>query len=152
VARDGGIFAFGTAGFSGSTAGRKLGGPIVVLLAAPPAPAGLVDQLRVADEGPRAAYARDLFHLWTTHNGCDTRAEVLKSESLAPVTVESGCHVTAGRWLSRYDSVETHDPATLDIDHMVPLAEAWDSGADRWDATKRRRTPTTWAIRTAWWR
>jgi hypothetical protein len=84
VAGDGGIFAFGTAGFSGSTAGRKLGGPIVVLLAAPPAPVALVEQLRVADEGPRAGYARDLFHLWTTHNGCDTRAEVLKSESLTP--------------------------------------------------------------------
>ncbi|HVW32937.1 MAG TPA: lamin tail domain-containing protein [Acidimicrobiia bacterium] len=139
VAGDGGIFAFGTAGFSGSTAGRRLGGPIVVLLPAPPGRAALLDDLAVAAEGARAGYDRDLFHHWidADHDGCDTRAEVLEAESLAPVTVGPGCHVTAGDWISPYDGVESHDPATLDIDHMVPLAEAWDSGASAWDASRR---------------
>jgi hypothetical protein len=33
----------------------------------------------------------------------------------------------------------TRDSTAFDIDHMVPLAEAWDSGAKRWTADTRRR-------------
>jgi hypothetical protein len=113
--------------------------PIVVLLPAPPGPASLLDQVRGAAEDARAGYDRDLFKHWVDadHNGCDTRAEVLKTESRTPPAIETGCHVTSGDWLSAYDSVKTDDPGSLDIDHMVPLAEAWDSGADHWDAAKR---------------
>lgn len=39
----------------------------------------------------------------------------------------AGCKLSGGRWLSYYDGQAVTDPAKLDIDHMVPLAEAWDS-------------------------
>jgi hypothetical protein len=46
--------------------------------------------------------------------------------------------VVAGDWYSLYDGLTFTDPAELDIDHMVPLAEAWDSGASSWDAARRQ--------------
>jgi hypothetical protein len=48
-----------------------------------------------------------------------------------------GCNVVGGVWLSPYDKVTVTDPAKMDVDHMVPLADAWRSGADKWDDTRR---------------
>src|SRR6185369_4179662 len=45
----------------------------------------------------------------------------------------------SGRWLSPYDNKAVTDPGDLDIDHMVPLAAAWRSGANKWDDTKREQ-------------
>ena len=152
VAGDGGIFAFGTAGFSGSTAGRTLGGPIVVVLAGAARSGELLDQLRVAGEGARGGYDRDLFNHWVDadRNGCDTRQEVLRTENRGTLTLD-GCRVVSGRWLSLYDGVETSDPGALDVDHMVPLAEAWDWGAARGTPSGGRRSPTTSATPAPWW-
>ncbi|MGW4291168.1 HNH endonuclease family protein [Streptomyces sp. NPDC004673] len=85
-------------------------------------------------------YQRDLFKHWVDadQDGCDTRAEVLISESRTETTVHTGCRVTAGTWFSYYDGVTITDPATLDIDHVVPLAEAWDSGASAWTPERRQ--------------
>ena len=49
----------------------------------------------------------------------------------------SGCNVVGGQWESVYDGRSFTDPLQVDIDHMVPLANAWRSGADEWDDTKR---------------
>lgn len=94
-----------------------------------------VKQLPLAAE-TRRGYDRDKFRHWTDADGdCqDTRDEVLRAESLVTT---SGCDITEGKWRSYYDGVTTRDPSDLDIDHLVPLAEAWDSGAKRW--TKRTR-------------
>ncbi len=43
----------------------------------------------------------------------------------------------SGRWLSIYDGVEVSDPSELDVDHLVPLAEAWRSGAHAWETDRR---------------
>ena len=86
----------------------------------------------------RAGYDRDRFRHWIDANGdCqDTRDEVLVAESLVAT---GGCNVTEGEWRSAYDGVTTEDPSVLDIDHLVPLAEAWDSGAKRWTRGTRTR-------------
>jgi uncharacterized protein YodC (DUF2158 family) len=99
----------------------------------------MLARLRVAPEGPRTGYSRDLFPLWidADHNGCDTRHEVLIAESTVPAQVGPGCSVS-GKWFSAYDGVTTTDASSFDIDHMVPLAEAWDSGASGWDLNRRR--------------
>jgi uncharacterized protein DUF1524 len=97
--------------------------------------------LRVAPEGSRSGYSRDLFPHWIDADGdrCDTREEVLIAESRSPAQVDSyGCKVLAGDWFSIYDGVVTDQPGELDIDHVVALGEAWDSGASSWDTARRR--------------
>ncbi|MFD6372232.1 HNH endonuclease family protein [Streptomyces roseolus] len=102
--------------------------------------ADAVDLVPVADES-RTGYTRDKFKHWNTGldaaDGCNTRAEVLLAEAVESPAVAAGCKLSGGRWLSYYDGQEVNDPAKLDIDHMVPLAEAWDSGASAWDAKRR---------------
>lgn len=91
------------------------------------------------DEEVSDGYDRDLFKHWTDADGdgCNTRYEVLIEESLTQVTVGSGCKISGGTWVSAFDLNETTDPSTFDIDHFVPLKEAWDSGAWAWDAATR---------------
>jgi len=104
-------------------------------------PTSVLVGLRVAPEGPRTGYKRELFPLWidADHNGCDTREEVLIAESRTKAQVDPyGCKVVAGDWYSLYDGLTFTDPAELDIDHVVPLAEAWDSGAAGWDTARRQ--------------
>jgi hypothetical protein len=63
-------------------------------------------------------------------DGCDTRAEVLIRESSTRAQVDPiGCTVVAGDWYSPYDDRTWTDPAELEIDHVVALKEAHDSGA-----------------------
>jgi hypothetical protein len=87
----------------------------------------------------RTGYARDKFHLWidADGDGCNTRAEVLISEADDAPTIGSGCALSGGRWYSYYDGVSQTSASALDIDHVVPLAEAWDSGARSWSASRR---------------
>ncbi len=87
-----------------------------------------------------AVYDRDLFQHWidADSNGCDTRAEVLIAESLTDVTLGAGCSISGGEWFSTYDSATWFDPSDIDIDHVVPLADAWRSGAWAWTDTQRR--------------
>lgn len=98
-----------------------------------------ISSLPVAAEN-RTGYDRTLFRHWTDADGdgCSTRAEVLVAEADDPVTVGSGCSLSGGRWWSYYDGVSQYAASALDIDHMVPLAEAWDSGASTWTATTRQ--------------
>ncbi|MFD6684188.1 HNH endonuclease family protein [Micromonospora parva] len=102
--------------------------------------ADAVAQLPVADES-RTGYTRDKFKHWNTGldpaDGCNTRAEVLLSEAVESPTVTAGCKLSGGLWISYYDGQEVTDPGKIDIDHMVPLAESWDSGASNWDAKRR---------------
>lgn len=106
--------------------------------------ASRVDPLRLLNSLPVAAevtsgYNRELFRHWSDldSDGCDTREEVLIAERLSGSVV--GCKVVNGRWVSQYDGVTTINPSTFDIDHFVPLKEAWDSGAWRWDSSTRER-------------
>ncbi|ADB32560.1 conserved hypothetical protein [Kribbella flavida DSM 17836] len=95
--------------------------------------------LTVRAEGSTTGYSRDLFPHWTTVSGtCDTRDQVLKRDGTG-VTVDANCEPTAGRWYSVYDATYTTDDSAIDIDHIVPLAEAWKSGANSWTTAKRQR-------------
>lgn len=87
-----------------------------------------------------AGYDRTLFQHWddADGDGCDTRSEVLQEESKVPVTMSSGCTVATGEWVSRYDGQTWTNASNVDIDHMVPLAEAWGSGAHAWTDAQRR--------------
>ena len=89
----------------------------------------------------KTGYSRSLFKHWVdaNGNGCDTREEVLIAESQSKAQVDAyGCKVIEGDWLSPYDNVMHTNPSDLDIDHMIPLKEAWDSGAWSWTAAQRQ--------------
>lgn len=96
-----------------------------------------LNTLKVADE-VRTGYKRTLFKHWiSVGNGCDSRKAVIISEAIVKPKVEAGCKIIGGEWLSIYDNTKVTDAAKLDVDHVVPLAEAWDSGASTWDAAKK---------------
>lgn len=102
-----------------------------------------IDSLKVADES-RTGYVRTKFKHWITISrpgqvGCDSRKSVIIDESLVKPTIGKGCALSGGKWLSIYDNVEVTDAGKLDVDHMVPLAEAWDSGASSWTDLKRQQ-------------
>jgi hypothetical protein len=96
--------------------------------------AGGVDALTVAPPGSGTGYSRDLFVQWidANHDGCDTRCEVLKRQRQPALP-----GLPNGGWLSPYDGYTTPNSSELDIDHVVPLKEAWLSGASTWDAATR---------------
>lgn len=96
-----------------------------------------IKNLPIAGE-TRTGYERTKFRLWVDADGdCrDTRDEVLAAESLVSVR---GCDVRVGKWRSYYDRQVTTRSSDFDIDHLVPLAEAWDSGARRWSGGTRQR-------------
>ena len=56
---------------------------------------------------------------------------------MAPA-VGAKCLVSGGQWFSYYDDLYIPDAGKIDIDHLVPLAEAWDSGASHWDKARRQ--------------
>lgn len=94
--------------------------------------------LRVATESNASTYDRDLFPHWVTISGaCNTRETVLKRDGVNVMT-NSGCAATSGRWTSPYDGATWAAASDVDIDHMVPLAEAWRSGAYAWTTSRRR--------------
>ncbi|MFJ9461621.1 HNH endonuclease family protein [Kitasatospora sp. NPDC101447] len=97
-----------------------------------------IDALPVADEN-REDYERTKFRHWidADKNGCNTRKEVILAEAVDAPEVGPGCALTGGTWFSPYDSLTVTDSAALDVDHMVPLAEAWDSGAYGWTPKER---------------
>jgi hypothetical protein len=84
-------------------------------------------------------YSREQFKQWVDadSDGCDTRQEVLIAESLTPVTVGDGCRVEDGMWFSAADGDTLTNPASVDINHVVPLKEAWASGAHTWTLERR---------------
>lgn len=89
----------------------------------------------------KSGYSRSYFKHWidANGNGCNTREEVLIAESQSKAQVDAyGCKVIEGDWFSPYDNVMYTNPSELDIDHMVPLKEAWDSGAWNWTAAQRQ--------------
>lgn len=111
-----------------------------------------LNSLTVAAESHESSYSRDLFPHWITISGtCNTREEVLKRDG-TNVVVDSSCYPISGSWYSPYDGVTRTSPSSIDIDHMVPLAEAWRSGAWAWTTSKRRTYandlggPELWAV------
>lgn len=112
-----------------------------------PAPKGnlvnLIEKLPVAAE-KRDGYDRDAWKHWNSGlyaDGCDTRQEVLAVEAIIMPTLNArGCVVggeRGGSWYSYFDGVTVTNSTNLDIDHLVPLAEAHDSGGHSWDAATR---------------
>ena len=85
-------------------------------------------------------YNRSLFKHWIDEdkNGCNTRAEVLIAEAVVKPKKGKKCKLTGGKLLSAYDGKTLTNASKLDVDHLVPLAEAWRSGAWAWTPKQRQ--------------
>ncbi len=108
--------------------------------------------LTVAPDGSMDGYSRDKFPHWHTVSGtCDTRETVLERDGDG-VEVGSDCYPTSGSWTSPYDGGTWTQPSDVDIDHMVPLAVAWRTGASSWTQDEREAfandldSPQLWAV------
>lgn len=114
-----------------------------------------LESLRVAPRpSAQTDYRRDAFgSSWsdTDRNGCNQRDDVLVRDAVPGslrVGEQGGCDhdVLAGRWVDPYSGVEValddlkdrSQAQAVQIDHVVPLAEAWASGARDWSDSRRR--------------
>lgn len=94
--------------------------------------------LKVENPHPVGKYSRDKFGRGWASQGheCDTRETVLKRQG-TNVQVDAKCHPISGTWHSPYDNETWTKVSDVDIDHMVPLGEAWASGAWAWTSERR---------------
>ncbi|KAF8536696.1 hypothetical protein BDD12DRAFT_849856 [Trichophaea hybrida] len=84
-------------------------------------------------------YRRSLFPLWNTISGtCNTRETVLARDGTDVIT-NTACHPISGTWFSPYDGATWTQASDVDIDHVVPLSNAWKSGANTWTTARRQQ-------------
>ncbi|MEV6906751.1 hypothetical protein [Amycolatopsis sp. NPDC051071] len=100
----------------------------------------LLGTLQVAVRGTLDGYDRNKkFPHWKAVSGsCDVREELLKCDGVG-VTVNAECTPVTGSWRSRYDGETWTEASDVDVDHVVPLAQAWVSGARSWDQAAREQ-------------
>lgn len=111
---------------------------LVILVSNPsPAKAESISIIQMAEY--QSGYERSFFKHWidADRDGCDARREVLLAEAVIKPTINGKCTLAGGSWYSAYDGKTITNSALLDIDHLVPLAEAWRSGAWAWTPEQR---------------
>ena len=107
-------------------------------------------------------YERDAFgSSWSDidGNGCNQRDDVLLRDGVkgtVRVGEQGRCDhdVLAGTWVDPYtgrtlrftDLKDLHQAQAIQIDHIVPLAEAWVSGAKSWSEDRRRQYANTLSV------
>ena len=106
----------------------------------------MLGNVDVAPVGSMAGYSREEFPHWAADGtmfgwkepdgSCDVRDDALIRDGQS-IEIDEDCTFTAGQWLDPYTSATLKDSEDVDIDHIVPLANAWRSGADDWDEAKR---------------
>ncbi|MEU4212428.1 HNH endonuclease family protein [Streptomyces sp. NPDC026206] len=95
-------------------------------------------QLTVAKPRPMTGYSRTAFPHWAQQgNKCDTRETALERDG-QEVKRDAECRAVSGTWHSFYDGKTLKAASEVDIDHIVPLANAWRSGADKWTTERRK--------------
>ncbi|PKX96419.1 HNH endonuclease family protein [Aspergillus novofumigatus IBT 16806] len=120
-----------------------LGIPLVAAIPAPvalPTPPGIpsaataeseLAALTVAAAGSNDGYSRDLFPHWISQG-------VVLARDGTGIVKDSSCYPTSGSWYSPYDGATWTQASDVDIDHVVPLANAWRSGASEWTTAQRQ--------------
>ena len=98
--------------------------------------------LPVKGRAPATGYDRDLFPHWrdTDKDGCEADEQVLHSFA-AELVLVGPCREVAGRMIDPYSGEEVRwgrsRAGIVDVDHIVPLRDAWVKGAQSWPAEKR---------------
>lgn len=96
-------------------------------------------ELVVAEPRSLSGYSHARFMpSWTEAEGtCDTREVVLRRDAVS-VATDLDCEAVRGTWYSEYDGLVLHSEEQIDVDHLVPLANAWISGANTWTDAQRQ--------------
>ncbi len=104
-------------------------------------------KLKVAKVGSMSGFARAKFPHWRDaskygwpakpNNRCNARNAALYRDG-QHVKVPPSCTGLTGSWLDPYTAKTYPEASDIDIDHLVPLAEAWRSGANHWSTAQRR--------------
>lgn len=97
-----------------------------------------LNALPVKGRAPKTGYSREKFPHWRDpdRNGCDARNDILKRD-LTMVIFKTGtdnCKVVAGKLLDPFSNKEitfdlSQSRSNIDIDHVVALSNAWQTGA-----------------------
>lgn len=148
----GGVAQSGVSGPGGGTAPapvatqQQISAPTVSTSTPPTVPSGstssssfinLVKEISVSGAVAGGTYSRSLFKHWIKQSdGCTTRQVVLIQEAIGGQ--RSGCYMIGATWYSAYDGKTVSSASSLDIDHMVPLKEAWVSYASMWSPARRQ--------------
>lgn len=106
--------------------------------------------LEVKGRAPKTGFEREKFGpAWADvdRNGCDTRNDILKRD-LREETFKPGTHdciVLSGVLDDPYSGKTIKfkrgqdTSMAVQIDHLIPLSDAWQKGAQRWPAGKRKQ-------------
>jgi hypothetical protein len=105
-----------------------------------------LNKLPVKGRAAKTGYSREQFPHWKDpdKNGCDARNDILKRD-LTKVTFKAdtnNCKVISGKLLDPYSNKLisfdlSKSASTIDIDHVVALSNAWQTGAFQLTLTQR---------------
>jgi hypothetical protein len=106
----------------------------------------VLNSLAVKGRAAKTGYTRAQFTHWSDldRNGCDARNDTLKRD-LTEVIYKAGtrdCKVIAGLLLDPFSGkviTFSSTKSNIDIDHVVALSNAWQTGAAYFDKTKRQQ-------------
>jgi hypothetical protein len=109
-----------------------------------PTALAVLNQLEVKGRAPKTGYSRAAFTHWSDLNrdGCDSRNEILKRD-LTQIVFKTGtrdCKVMSGQLLDPFSGktlIFSSSKSTVDIDHLVSLSNAWQTGAAYLDKKTR---------------
>lgn len=84
-------------------------------------------------------YKRKRFGSWLDQDSdCkNTRVELLERRSLSIPIFQGKCRVVHGKWRDFYSGLYINNSSDIEIDHVVPLENAWRTGANKWSREKR---------------
>jgi hypothetical protein len=95
--------------------------------------------LTVAKRTHASTYRAGLFPVWDIVSGnCDVKETVIKRDGHG-VETDSQCRATSGTWKSAYDGAFWLKSGQVAVDEVVPLKNAWESGAWAWSDDQREK-------------
>jgi hypothetical protein len=105
----------------------------------------VLDTLPVKGRAPKTGYTRTQFgNGWATSGGCDTRERILQRD-LVDMMISDGCKVMSGLLHDPYTGKDIRFTRGVDtssavqIDHVVALSDAWQTGAQQLTAAQRQQ-------------
>jgi hypothetical protein len=109
-----------------------------------PTALAVLNQLEVKGRAPKTGYSRAAFTHWSDLNrdGCDSRNEILKRD-LTQIVFKTGtrdCKVISGQLYDPFSGktlIFSSSKSPVDIDHLVSLSNAWQTGAAYFDKKTR---------------